>query len=323
MTQTATKPGEPPVKNTPPVLALENFDFEAKVFKVEDVWFERDDVTGKASFHVPMGSMMACVPVSKVMKKFSIDTKSKDGQLLLRVERALLFVPTVRPGDSIPSELIDGTASWKFEACHKLIAEGRLAWHLLQWAGVDMPECPPPSQLVCFAQGPLMQNHGAAAWKKLLEKSAEKTIDDLQAAMADIATELAYVEALKEHFVCIFQLQTRFARAMRQCHNEKTAADEFGRILALSQTPIQWVRDQFTKIIEGLADMQSVLFDVKDSILMIRSFRDQLHLESRKWDPILEEWRNNKTPAKNVQIRRHTYHFLASRWSIENQWAAS
>ncbi|MBL4596145.1 MAG: hypothetical protein JKX99_06170 [Robiginitomaculum sp.] len=308
-------------KVAPPILSLDHFDFESKVFKVEGIWFQRNSLTGEADFYVPLGTIQACIPVSKILAKFAIDPDGNDAKLLLRVERALLHVPTIRPGDAIPSELIDGTASWKYEICHKLIAEGRLAWHVLQWAKITDAETPSPSELISFSQSPQMQTHGKDAHQALADKLELANLDELYERIAELANELAYVEALKEHFVSIFQLQRQFSKAAHACKNEKVAADEFSRILALSQAPLQWVRQQFVDLFDDYNHIEPVLSDIKAAVIVIRKFRDQLHLESRKWAPIVKDWNAEKNPEQNVHIRRRIYHFLASQWSFENQWA--
>ena len=53
--------------------------------------------------------------------------------LLDVVEKGLRFVHEIRPGDSIPSELLDGTASWRVEERHRRRARGRLMAQLIAW----------------------------------------------------------------------------------------------------------------------------------------------------------------------------------------------
>ncbi|MBL0930198.1 MAG: ATP-binding cassette domain-containing protein [Alphaproteobacteria bacterium] len=73
--------------------------------------------------------------IDAVREYFKIPADSADGKLLAEIPNALKYVPAIHPGDAIPSELIDGTASWKVEKHHLETAHGRIAAGLLAWIG--------------------------------------------------------------------------------------------------------------------------------------------------------------------------------------------
>ena len=303
-----------------PVLALDYFNFVARVFQVDGVWFQHDETSGAAAFWVPMGAITACIPVSKVIREFSIDPDGSDGHLLLRIEQALKYAPVIRPGDSIPSELIDGTASWKYEISHNLVAEGRLLWHLLRWAEIDVPENLSPAKYISFGQDQGPQKDRALAILKVTaqqDKYSEKELNDL---MGQLSVDLAYIEALRDHFAPIFQLQNEFVRAKQTCRGQKEAVEEFGRISTLTQKPMRLVREKFSQIDLILESFDCLLYEAEVSTEEIRKIRNQLHLESCKWRPIVEDWRAAKKPTDDLQLRHRVYHFLASQWPLENNW---
>ncbi len=306
-----------------PVLALDHFNFVARVFQVDGVWFQYDETSGAAAFWVPMGAMTACIPVSRVMREFSIDPDGSDGHLLLRIEQALKYAPVIRPGDSIPSELIDGTASWKYEISHKLVAEGRLLWHLLRWAEIDVLENPSPEELISFGQDEDQQKDRALAMLKITAQQEEYSEKELSEFMGQLSVDLAYIEALREHFSSIFQLQSNFARARQVCRGQKEAAEEFGRISTLTQKPLRLVREKFAQIDLILSSFDCALYEAEVVAEKIRKIRNQLHLESCKWQPIVADWNSVKKPTDDLQLRRRIYHFLASQWPLENNWPQS
>ncbi len=306
-----------------PVLSLERFDFHAKVFKIKGACFLRDSLSNKAVFRVPMGSMTACIPVAKLSDSFEIDPEENDGFLLTRAEHALQHVPVIRNGDAIPTELITGQASWKYEPSHRLIAEGRLAWYLLEQAGVAVPAKPPAHLLVGFAKSAMMQEHGPSALEHIAQQNEDKSLPQLQQALDDLGHNLAYIEALKDHFVSVFQLHETFEAARIECRNEKISAEEFGRITALSLTPLHDLRKKFSQIATMLGHIEQMLLHPDSAMRNIQKIRNTLHLESQKWDPIIKDWADTPNPALNVHIRRRTYHFLASHWLAENTWSMS
>jgi hypothetical protein len=314
--QTADMP-----KVTPPVLDLETFEFQAKVFKVKGAWFQRDDLSQSANFYVPMGVMTACVPISKLLAKFSIDSDEPDGILVRKVEQALKFVPIIRNGDAIPSELLCGKASWSYQPHHRQIAKGRVAWYLLRHGEIDVEENPAPAALLGFADGGLSRAHTDDILQSIVDAQEEKSMEDLAAAMAALADDLAYIEALKEHFCSIFQLRTRFEQAHNACRGDKVGAEEFRRIAMLSNKPCQIVGNQFSKIGTLLQAFDEVLLAPVEPVLQIQKIRNGLHLESQKWQALQADWKSVTKPELDPNIRHRTYHFLASHWPAENQWS--
>src|SRR5688500_12812168 len=101
-----------------PTLELEEddrsrtFAFEHKLFAVPGGYFAPVKDTLEPAFHLPLGDLQGAVTLPTLRAEFAIAKESKDGQLLDIVERSLRFVKEIRPNDSIPHELLDGSASW-------------------------------------------------------------------------------------------------------------------------------------------------------------------------------------------------------------------
>src|SRR4051794_4024787 len=111
--------------------ASTHFDFEHKIFRVEKSYFALASDTHEAVFFVTLGDLNASLRLSAVRREFQIPPESSDGQLLALIEKSLRFVREIRHGDTIPRELLDGSASWTVSERHRVHARTRIAAHVL------------------------------------------------------------------------------------------------------------------------------------------------------------------------------------------------
>lgn len=103
------------------------FVFTHRVFAAPNAHFKLDEQTGEPVLSVNLGELKAALSLDTLCRSFSIRPESSDGRMLEAIARALRFVRRIRPGDTIPVELLDGSASWKVEAWHLARANARLA----------------------------------------------------------------------------------------------------------------------------------------------------------------------------------------------------
>src|SRR5260221_12543660 len=110
-----------------------NFLFENKVFSVEHGFFSMTRDTKEPVLNVMLGELQATLPLASLRSEFNIAPESSDGRLLNLIEASLRYVKEIRPNDSIPRELLDGSASWTVEERHRTIAQSRLIVQLSSW----------------------------------------------------------------------------------------------------------------------------------------------------------------------------------------------
>ena len=94
-----------------------DFAFGHKVFSIDGCHFTSVH-KGEARFKLPMGDSFGSIAFPALRQEFGIDEDSADGKMLKTVEEGLKFVKNIHPGDSIPSELLDGSASWSVDSVH-------------------------------------------------------------------------------------------------------------------------------------------------------------------------------------------------------------
>ncbi len=303
----------------------ESFVFTAKVFRIADAYFARENGTGAAAFHLPLGGLSACLPLASLREEFAIDPDSDDGKLLCRVEQALRHVQQVRHGDSLPQEIIDGTASWKYAPQHLLIARGRLWYALLAWAGLETQKEPQQSCLVSYAASDAVRAHRQAVLARLLDSPGKDkfTTEQIEKMLEAIAREYAFIEALLAHFRDIFELRRRFASAGQSYNGTADGVAEYGRIVALCQEPLRQVQNNFKTAKTLIEDPPSLIQANRDAIDALRQVRDELHHEAEKWQHLVDQWRQDPADEQGwVERRRETYRFLAQNWARGENWGS-
>lgn len=82
-------------------------------------------------FAVDMGAGRGYISLAHLRSTFHIVQGSHDDVLIDKAEAALHFVPDIRPGDEIPNEILDGSASWTVARRHQQIARDRLQVQML------------------------------------------------------------------------------------------------------------------------------------------------------------------------------------------------
>jgi hypothetical protein len=111
----------------------QTFAFEHKVFSMAGGYFAYVKDTKDAAFHIPLGDLKGAIALPILRTEFDLTPETNDGRLLGIVEKSLRYVKEIRPNDSIPHELLDGTASWSVEEKHRTIARNRLTVQLVSW----------------------------------------------------------------------------------------------------------------------------------------------------------------------------------------------
>lgn len=300
------------------------FEFDHKVFTLENVRFVLSRGDDEPVMRFRLGKNDAEVPIAKLCNEFRIDPKSFDGQLLDMAAKGLKYVREIRPGDTIPNELIDGTASWRVDDRHFQVARGRLTVQLVTWLTGGETVISSPEQLEQVAGDPKTKARVAEAFKVIANKLAlsgdpeeevEKRIDLL-------AKELAYIEALRERSHKLAVIRRGLEAAHRIYKIERNLREEIVRMQTLSLPPIADMEQRFAQVDAQTGEILAMLKAFEKNVAYIREMRDDLHQCLMPWDELLEEWEAaeaDKTPAFEALLKK-TYHFLARKYAQVSMW---
>lgn len=304
-------------------MTSKNFDFEHKIFAIEGALFTRSP-DKRAIFQLRLGELDVSLPVEIVREEFQIEEGTEDAHLLEMVVDGLKHVKVIRPGDSIPSEILDGSASWSIDDRHLDIARGRLAAQMMAWMGGKDKTGETAANLIALTDSPENKEQIDAAVAKLAEKLAYGAdgTQQVQDMLERFARDLAYIEALREHAGRIRDIRRGLAKAHEVYRRDRNIAEEVQRMTVLMRKPLAWLDEAFLEVDDHTADLLTVLKQLDQFILLVRDTRDKIHAILLEWDEIFSTWANLPlfaSPSLEQALRR-LYQFLASTYPDERDW---
>jgi len=301
-----------------------HFVFDHRLFQAKGAAFAIDEATGKPSLLVDLDDVVANIDIDTIGAGFSIPASSRDAQMLELVRRALAHVKRIAPGDAIPSEILDGAASWQVEPHHLLIAEGRISVSLLAWMGDGKGDALEPSALVKLAEDPQTKTRLRDAFAKLAAHMGlpASRKGEVLGRVATLIKELAYIEALRERLAKIEKLRAKLRELHRQYRDDRKISEEIDRSLKLMGAPILRFVHIFDDLDAQTGETANVMPNLPTAIAFIRASRDILRCEFMKWDSMLELWRD-LAPTRSAKAERAVvlvYQFMARTYPNEQAW---
>lgn len=301
-----------------------HFDFEHKVFKVEGAHFSLSQDTGNPAFFVRMGDLDVAVSIDSLRREFQIPEDSPDSELLGIAERGLRYVKTIRPGDSIPKELLDGTASWKIKQRHHEIARSRLTVQLISWLTGQESVVVDIDQLIQIADDPETKRRVTEATDRMAEQL--NLPPDRRGEITDqiekLARDLAYIEALREHFEQIVMISRKLDQLEHTYRGDQSIQESVIRMRMLIRAPVTWFNTTFDAVDANTGELLSMLKNLESQIKFIRDSRDEIHFQLMSWEEMMSLWRETKaerSEATEAALRK-TYHFLARNFPQTREW---
>jgi hypothetical protein len=304
--------------------ASTNFCFENKVFSLEHGFFSMTRDTKEPVFNVMLGELRATLPLATVRSEFNIAPGSADGKLLELIEKSLRFVKEIRPNDSIPRELLDGSASWTVESRHRLIAQSRLALQVSSWLSGEATVSGDLSQLQQLAEDPATKQRVQNAVGEIAERLGIGR-DQKQLVMDKIdqfAREFSYIEALRERCAAIKRINETMARLMKIYRADKSVTEDIVRVLQLLREPSAEFDTTFEFIDAQTAQILVVLQKFDEQVKFVRDMRDDLHCRLMKWDELLAKWEGlevARSPQAEALIKE-SYRFAAHHFPQMQKW---
>ncbi len=309
----------------PEAAPVTRFDFAHKVFRVENGVFHLDESNDEPVYSVDLGDVRAKLTFGTLRSSFGIEPKSPDGLLLEDVRRALAFVRKVRPGDSFPSELLDGTASWTIEDRHREIARGRVWGGLVVWmSGGKADGSIRVDEFARIAQSPETRLRVQAGFGQLADTLGYPPArrGDVVEQIERLIDEVAFVEALRER-VALARKVIETLRAFRVVYKrERTLTEEVDRTILLAERPVVALEKQLAGVDARTAATLDALRQIAAHIKLVRDTRDAVHAQMMKWDAVLEAWKDvSPVPGPDTHhLVRNTYRFAARHFPIGTTW---
>ncbi len=301
-----------------------HFAFEHKVFSVEGSYFAAPDDIDRAKFYMPLGDVLAAVPVRSLRDEFSIADGSVDASLLDIVEKSLRYVKAIRPNDSIPKEVLDGSASWAVEEKHRVIARGRITLQLVGLMTGNQEEVVDLAQLEALTKDPEAKARVDEAFAELAEQLGlgRQRKQEVVRWIDHLVHELSFIEALRDHFRYVLDILTKMGQLATLYRNDQTMVEVLNRIMALLRGPIGDYRKSFERLDRHTGKILTVLRDIEQKVAFIRMTRDDLHRAFMLWDETIEGWQEREPERCDEvdQLVKATYQFLARNFPQAQDW---
>ena len=301
-----------------------HFVFQHRVFQLPDARFDMAGRERGPVLRVKLGDLDAVIPIDDVTSEFNIKPDSADGRLLVLVGQGLRFVKDIRPGDSIPSELLDGTASWRVQEHHREIAKQRLMVQVATWLGGEESVVLDLRELRRMSVDPSIQDRvrdGLTRMAETLGLGAGRR-DEVLDMIDRFARELCYIEALRDRYNVAAGIADKLVRVEKLYREEKHFHEEVRRARILIRPAVQSFVGLFDQVDAQTSEIVSVLKSYDSMVRYVREMRDELHQRLVVWDEIIPAW-DISLERRHDDLReavRATYRFVAFHFPQTHDW---
>ncbi|MDF1793139.1 MAG: hypothetical protein P1U88_14575 [Thalassobaculaceae bacterium] len=301
-----------------------HFVFQHRVFQLPDARFELSGRDRSPVMRVELGDIDAVIPIDDVSSEFGISPDSPDGKLLVTASNSLKFVRDIRPGDSIPSELLDGTASWRVEDHHRELAKNRLMVQVATWLTGDESVILDMSELRRMSTDSDMQRKVRDGISKIAESLGlgVDRRDEVLDMIDRFARELCYIEALRDRYNAARSILGKLGRVGKLYKDDKHFYEEVNRANILMRPAMQGFTSLFDQVDAQTSEIMAVLKTYDAMVKYVREIRDELHQRLIIWDQAIKMWDVN-VDKRNDKVRdavRETYRFVAFHFPQTHDW---
>jgi len=300
------------------------FDFRHKVFALPGARFAMDGRRQATMFYVNLGNLTVSLTPLVLRREFNIEISSLDSQLIELASQALRHVKEVRPGDSIPKELIDGSASWSVEERHRLLAKAKLLAQVATWFAQEGTVASVQDILTTTENDLVAKEEFQAAFAAIaqslgLDRDRKQEIID---HIDSIARELCYIEALRDHAAQLRTIYEKVFQLARIAKGDPEITEELSRVQILLKQPVLEYTSRFAQIDAQTSDLLEQLRNPHRQIKIIRDARDDIHSKLLPWNDIFDRWRDQQIVldhSTDESVHR-LYHWLAANYAPARVW---
>jgi len=301
-----------------------HFSFEHKVFGVKGVHFALTPDGREPAFHALLGDLPIAITLPTLRQEFEIKPDSSDAELLGVIERSLKYVKVIRPNDSIPREILDGSASWQCEDRHLMIAKGRLSLQIASWLSGDESVVVDLAALEQLVEDPLTKQKVDQAFGEIAEKlgMGRERKNEIVDRIDDLARELSYIEALRERYGTVLEIIRKLNELVRAYRGDRTVTQEISRVRSLLMRPQQEFDTLFAQCDAMTGEILAVLKKFDSQVEFVRDMRDDLHSKLMQWDDVIEAWRGVEAVKgeKQENAIKVIYRFAAHNFPQRQDW---
>ena len=300
-------------------IGMTHFNFEKKVFQAPGACFLLRRPQMEPVFAVKLGGQDGFLSIGALRQEFDIPADSVDGRLIAAAVAGLKFVPNIRPGDSIPTEILDGTASWSISDRHSQIAAHRIQAQLLSWLTGKEMVITDGAELEMF----LGQMENKSKLREAFSRAAkalghaEEDCGIVVTRIESLARELAYIEALRDSFKPVEAISGDLAKLSKLYASDRRTGADIQSMLKLMEQAGGDIQRRLAYVDAQTAEIIGALKGLDRQIAFIRKIRDELHFLRTDWEPLTTAWEGlevRRMPSTE-KLLGELYRYLAPRYS--------
>jgi hypothetical protein len=276
------------------------------------------------SMVVQLESQDAVLPLRSVAREFKLEPEGGDGKMLALIEQALDFVVLLRLGDTLPSELYGGQASWEPSAQDRQIAASKVRHSLVRCVFARM------HKTVSIKGGAVPGWEDDGQNRVLLQQAINGAAAQLEGTNeAEIAsrvetlnTEMAYIECMRRGLIRgiggprdkLLRIKLGEVPVARQ--------ETVKQVQTLARRGFAEITDRFDAVDQRLDDVLVMVRDLPASVTWLRAQRDWQFRTNHAWTPVFTDWANAPSNFDDFlwKVVERTYMFLAPRFMSFQEW---
>jgi hypothetical protein len=300
-----------------------HFAFAHKVFAAPGARFAAA-ANGDPMLYVTLGDLAVGISLPTLRAEFGIAADSPDGRLLDIVSQSLRFVREILPGDCIPRELLDGTASWSVEEQHLATARSRLTLQLATWMRGGETTVLDRTQLQRLADDPgtkerVQAAFGEAAERLGLGRDGRQAVVDRVELMA---RELSYIEALRDRVALVLSIDRKLNRLAAAYRRDRSFMEDLVRVRNLMRHPVTEFTDMLMQVDAQTSEILALLRNMDVHVAFIRETRNELHWRLMAWDEVVVPWQDHDPVRceETERLVRSLYRLLAPLYATGAVW---
>jgi hypothetical protein len=301
-----------------------HFLFQHKVFTIPRAYFALAQDTREPTYYVPLGDIQGVLSLPQLASGFDIGQNSPDAKLLEVVEKGLAYVKRIQPGDSIPRELLDGTASWAVEDKDRVLAESRMRVQLVTWLAGKEVGPTDPAEILKLANDPSIRDRVQEAAGELAQQlglgAARAT--EVLFRIERLVRELSYIEALRDRFASLKMIGMKLIQLASAYGPDRGFSQDVSRVVTLIKKPLGEYDGLFRKIDARTAKILDMVREHEAFVEAIRQARDDIHKRFILWDDLVPQWQALPVEISSTAeaLVRTTYRLVVRYFPQDQGW---
>jgi hypothetical protein len=236
-------------------------------------------------------------------------------------------VVALRLGDTLPSELNGGEASWTPTEQDRILGASRVRHNLVRCVFARM------GQRIAISPTVTPGWEDSTVNRELVKQAIDGAVAQL--AGPDAAEVTTRITALCEEMACIETMRRTLIRGSVRLREKLFAIqvsevpvsrrDTVKQVQALARRGLKDITDRFDQADAHLDNMLAVLRDMPAAVVWLRQQRDWMVRTSHAWEALFTDWAGAPSRFDEFmwKVIERSYLFLAPRFMSFQEWSAS